>query len=29
VEVKLFEEASNVVEKAKFSCKLFLCKKDF
>jgi hypothetical protein len=27
VEVKLFEEASNVVKKAKFSCKLFLCKK--
>jgi hypothetical protein len=27
VEVKLFEEASNVVEKAKFSCKLFLCQK--
>ncbi len=26
VEAKLFEEASNVVKKAKFSCKLFLCK---
>jgi len=27
VEVKLFEEASNIVKIAKFSCKLFLCKK--